>query len=72
MITPACKAEAGAATVSLEVMGIIRVTATPIPKATMSTNKKSGLRFTFLYLSPFSSLVFLRRPARIHVQQGNY
>jgi hypothetical protein len=72
MITPACNAEAGAATVSLEVMGIIRVTATPIPKATMSTNKKSGLRFTCYISRHFPVWSFCEDLPGCPSNKGNY
>jgi len=35
--------------VSFAAMGVSRVTATPIPNATIRINKKSGLRFTFYH-----------------------
>lgn len=49
-MTPACSSDAGAATVSLEVMGMAKVATTPKPNTAIMINSKSGLRFT-LFLS---------------------
>ncbi len=55
---PACSAEAGEATVSLEVIGTSRVNSTPTPKAAIIINITSGLLFTLysLHVAPGTAL----------------
>jgi len=51
MITPACRADAGAATELLAEVGNNSVTTTPNPNRAKSTTNTSGLRFTGWSLS---------------------
>lgn len=50
MITPACNCDAGAATESLDVIGMSKVATTPIPNTAIKISNISGLRFT-IFLS---------------------
>jgi len=46
MIIPACRGDAGAATVLVDVTGSSKVATTPSPNSAINTTNVSGLRFT--------------------------
>ncbi len=62
MITPACNSDAGAATESLDVIGMSKVATTPIPNTAIKINNISGLRFT-IFLSLIQCLTSARDAA---------
>ena len=67
IMKPACSAEAGEATVSLEVIGTNSVNSTPTPKAAIIINITSGLLFTSysLRFAPGIALSVAIRPVTV-------
>lgn len=67
---PACRGDAGAATVDSDDIGSSSVIATPSANAAVSTTNMSGRRFTLFYAFSIADLAIdflsIDRPARVY------